>query len=87
MTNGNDAVHPEIRTIIDYDVDAQSNFNNTFGYGGITKREEFAKAAMQGLLSGNATYNGSTGNRHMVAADALAYADALIAELSKEQTS
>lgn len=50
---------------------------------GLTKREEFAKAAMQGLLSSHypdqQIYHGS------VAAQAVIAADALLAELSKPQ--
>lgn len=46
---------------------------------GLTKREEFAKAAMQGNLAcPNRGYNAET-----LAKDSLRYADALIAELSK----
>ena len=48
---------------------------------GLKKREMFAMAAMQGLLSSGATYKGSTTNRHLLAADAVAHADALLAEL------
>ncbi len=50
---------------------------------GLTKREMFAMAAVQGLLSSGATYKGSTTNRHLLAADAAAHADALLAELEK----
>lgn len=51
--------------------------------GGLTIRQQFAMAAMQGLLSGNATYNGGTNNRELLVKDAIAHADALIAELNK----
>jgi len=50
---------------------------------GLTKREMFAMHAMQGLLSSNATYGGVTTNRKALAADALAHADALLAELER----
>jgi len=51
---------------------------------GVTKREQFAMAAMQGLLASGATYKGSTTNRHLLAADAVAHADALLVELGRE---
>lgn len=50
---------------------------------GLTKREEFAKAAMQGLLAAGATYNGRTDLRDKLAKDAVAHADALLAELER----
>jgi hypothetical protein len=46
---------------------------------GLTKREYFAAAALTGLLAANATYNGSTSARALLAQDALGHADALIA--------
>lgn len=57
--------------------------------GGLTKREEFAKAAMQGILAGNTMEEISRfcGPEEMtdewVARKARVAADALIAELSK----
>lgn len=48
---------------------------------GLTKREHFAGLAMHGLLSGNATYGGSTTNRDLLAIDALSHADALLKQL------
>ena len=50
-------------------------------FAGLTKRERFAMAMAQGLLSSGATYKGSTANRHLLAADAVAHADAILAEL------
>lgn len=50
---------------------------------GLTKREEFAKEAMKGLLASGATYNGRTDARDLLAADAVAHADALLAELER----
>ena len=52
---------------------------------GLTKREMFAMAAMQGLLSSGATYKGVTTERGLLAADAVAHADALLAELERNQ--
>lgn len=48
-----------------------------FQRGGLTKREEFAKAAMQGLIMARFT------NSEQIAGWALRQADALIAELNK----
>ena len=50
---------------------------------GLTKREMFAMHAMQGLISVNAVYNGRTDARDLLAKDAIAHADALLAELEK----
>lgn len=49
---------------------------------GLTKREYFAGLAMQGLLAADAKYNGKTNDRESLAVDAIAFADALIAELN-----
>jgi predicted nucleic acid-binding protein len=50
---------------------------------GLTKREEFAKAAMQGLCANHGTYGVNNGPGD-VAARAVQVADALLAELAKE---
>lgn len=50
---------------------------------GLTKREMMAMHMMQGLISANATYGGRMDARDLTAADAVAYADALLAELEK----
>lgn len=49
---------------------------------GLTKREEFAKAAMQGL---SAVYQPFIVDKQGFAEECLARADALIAELNKEK--
>lgn len=60
-----------------------------YGHGGnleqdgMTLRQWYAGLAMQGLLSANATYGGQTNARSSLASDAVAHADALIAELHK----
>ena len=45
---------------------------------GLTKREEFAKAAMQGILSNNLPWDN-------IVKASVDYADALLAELAKEK--
>lgn len=52
-----------------------------YAENGLTKREAFAMAAMQGMLAGNATYNGKSDDRGALARDAVAHADALLAAL------
>lgn len=52
---------------------------------GLTKREMMAMHMMQGLISANATYDGRTDARDRMARDALAHADALLAEMEKQQ--
>lgn len=62
------------------DGDQQSNWIQ--GYGseyGMTKREEFIKAAMQGLCA-NPEYNGSIGG---MAREAIARADATLEEMER----
>ena len=50
---------------------------------GLTKREMFAMAAMQGLIASGATYVGSTINRNSLAQDAIDMADALLEKLEQ----
>lgn len=50
------------------------------GYEGLTKREEFAKAAMHGLLS----FYGDGQEWDLTAREAVACADALLAELEAQ---
>lgn len=71
MTNPNDAA---FSNATDY------AGNPTVGYG-LTKREEFAKAAMQGLIASDHEVNW---NAKQIATFAVEQADALIAELNKE---
>lgn len=66
-----------------------ASFETTNGYPrwhesvGMTLRDWFAGQALDGLLSSNATYGGKTDDRASLAADAYAYADAMIAEREK----
>jgi hypothetical protein len=50
-------------------------------FGGLTKREMFAMAAMQGLTSSVSEYS----KFHELATDAVSIADALLAELEKKK--
>lgn len=52
---------------------------------GLSKREYFAGLAMQGLLAADAMYNGKTGDRCALSKDAVAFSEALLKELEKEQ--
>ena len=72
-TNPNDPVFPNFKAE-----------DWAYSSGGLTKREEFAKAAMQGLL---ADANNVEIEMGQLARDAIRAADALIAELNKEKTS
>jgi len=51
---------------------------------GLTKREEFAKAAMQGLLA-NSSFSSRVSTSELITV-AIDTADALLAELAKEKT-
>ena len=58
---------------------AFAGFSESYAQTGLTKREEFAKAALQGLLT-----NGDTALRYELAARyAVGHADALLEELAK----
>lgn len=61
---------------------ANSPVTDMFGNdisSGMSLRDYFAAAALTGLLASNATYQGSTAARDLLAKDALAHADALLA--------
>lgn len=51
----------------------------------LTKRELFAAMALQAELIGNCLVNKESGTAHDLASDAVDLADALLAELEKEQ--
>jgi len=68
VVNGNAPVFPHVEAAADVE-----------SYRGLTKREEFAARAMQGLLA-NEYFHGEVGNRAKMAVEA---ADALLVELSR----
>lgn len=89
MTNGNEPAYP-----CEYDaiVERRDGDGKYAGWkdvkvrkstGGLTKREEFAKAMMVGLLS-NPEFVGMDGGYEEYAKQAKMAADALLAELAKE---
>jgi len=53
---------------------------------GLTKRERFAMAAMQGIMSRDCGSAYNSLNLHVVAKSAVTAADALLAELAKGQS-
>ncbi len=55
------------------------NYNESYSFEGLTKREYFAGLAMQGMLSNPATY----GDREIMMIEAVKNADALLLELDK----
>lgn len=63
--------------------DNKGNWIHSRNPNGLTKRELFAAMALQGILS-NAAMNGDPADQ--IAIDAVAAADALLAELAKEKT-
>lgn len=81
MITGNETAMPEIITEADFaDVNREKTYGNTYSYGGLTIRQEFAARAMQGWLSGYPNYEPSP---EEVASKAVQIADALIEELNK----
>ena len=70
MTNGNESIFPD---------DKENPQFNSVHYG-LTKREYFASAAMQGILAG---YQGKPYFMERIVSDATGIADALISELNK----
>lgn len=77
ITNPNDKVSPLIETYY-----GDHNQQYIVSAGGLSKREYFAAMVLQGLLTDP---DFSTGPK-IAAETALRYADALIAELSKDAT-
>lgn len=78
----NEPAFPQVYTLRD-----QNGFVSAVKHDGLSKRDYFACAAMQGLLSG--TYQTSERGAsdealRWVAENSTAFADALIAELKKE---
>ena len=59
------------------------------GYSGLTKREDAAIAAMQGILAANKEFPAGTNDKNasfFVARNAVSYADALFDVLEKKET-
>lgn len=88
MSNGNEPAYPT----------ADPNYESKYAGAGLTKREAFAMAAMQGLCSNTALYDervmkavvaesgrGIMTPAGVVAMLAVRQADALLAELAKDQ--
>ncbi len=83
-TNPNDPANPVTADIIDYE-----NLTDQIGSGrvniqGLTKREQFAMAAMQGLCVGKISKDIMSGQCLDIANEAVEIADCLIASLNKE---
>ncbi len=81
MTNGNDMAHPQIHSCGAHDRDFDQDYTEIWSEGGMTKYENFAKAAMQGLLSNPSVT--AVFKPHEIAKKAKEHAEALIAELNK----
>ena len=83
MSNANAPSIPNapINMITDSGTGEQKHYTYDWIELGLTKREHFAGLAMQGLVSRNSRYGGDTTNRNNLARDAIAHADALLAEL------
>jgi len=71
--------NPQGEVVSEYDLeDMKNNFNVSFG---LTKREMFAMAAMQGILSNGVDF--TTHEDKDVASAAVIHADNLLAELER----
>ena len=80
MSNGNMPAMPQSGIC---DSEGNSYDSNDLGGGGLTKREQFAAMAMQGILSNN-NLIGEVGSIEIEVADqSLKYADALLSQLEK----
>lgn len=75
MSNPNDPAYPNASTFV-------SESHAWTSFPGLTKREAFAMAAMQGLLAKHEGY--SEDSKLCMAQAAVACADALLKELAKE---
>lgn len=85
MTDGNASANPEIITETAYCGDQLRYFDNTYSYGGLTKREYFAAMALQGLLAHDpvVSIHGEESLGERMANWSVVYADALIEALNK----
>lgn len=84
-TNGNAPSQPQIGTHGQMH-ESGNLYGDTYSIGGMTIRQQFAMAAMQGLLA-NTAVTFPFGYPELikgVAIDAVSHADALIAALNKE---
>lgn len=81
MIDPNDSAHPTIETEMYYDNVSDQHYPRVFSSGGLTKRERFAMAALQGMLADHTC----DAEPDEFAEIAVNYADALIAELNKEK--
>jgi hypothetical protein len=80
MTNPNDSLFPSVSALLDSagrPVVNSGGSQVTVNHPGLTKRELFAALAMQGCITPTAATTFA-----QIAADAVAYADALIAALN-----
>ena len=50
MKNADQPAYPIITTEIGHEAESMRQFDNTFSSGGLTKREEFARTAMQSMI-------------------------------------
>lgn len=79
MTKPDDSAHPEITSEKNRDFQVQE----VYSWGGLTKREEFSKAAMIGILSGLWSAPDGHGWRETdIAEQSVKQADALITALN-----
>lgn len=79
--NANEPAYPQVKTEW-----PNSNYHNTFSVGGLTKREHAAIEMMKAIVA-NPNYDPPRRNRFdVMATDAIAAADALLAQLTKEPT-
>lgn len=81
MINGNEQIQPVVKPGFTY---SDGSYEETTVQDGLTIRQQFAAMAMQGMLSAN---YGDFNNDHnqRIAELAVIQADALIAELNKQQ--
>ena len=83
MITGNESAFPEITT--DKERDVYDNvYGNTYSYGGLTIRQQFAAMAMQGILSSCDPDNNPFISPVDCAVQSVKCADALINELNKQ---
>lgn len=83
MNNGNESAYPISNTVhTGFDHSGEKLFTTTVE-GGLTKREMFAMAAMQGILSACQGYTNKPNDMEHIARTATRQADALLKALSE----
>lgn len=82
MSKDGGPAFPDIVTDLDYDTASQQRYPNTYSHGGMSLRDYFAAAAMQGILAGRTSWPETEQEMKEGAHAAYEVADAMLSERS-----